>query len=350
MQRTEPSDTKSVREKSLEDRILRVLPQEDDLHLSPFRPVSSGSSNETVAFDMIYKKDGEISKETLILRYLSNGPRLFPDYDLAFQLQLLIALADTAIPVPRLIAYECEKNAIDTDFILMEYVEGVVPSDRPPGLHGQGLFYEASIPKRRELWWAALQQIVNIHTLDWRRLALPDMIGMQGDVMAAHIARIEHWLSWSGQGPLPVIDRALRWLRDNSIAPRASSLLWGDARPGNIIYRDDKVAAVVDWELATIGPPELDLAYFIAVSDVVAEQHSVPRLEGLPSREETIAKYEEMRGVKVRDFRYAEIYVLTELAVIISLAVKSSPSHSKYPDDFLTNNSPTHKLETLLSQ
>src|SRR4029453_13413516 len=147
------------------------------------------------------------------------------------------------------------------------------------------------------LWWVVLEKMVELHALDWRGLDLPALPGRADTLeqsMAGQLALLERWLAWADLGPLPLIAQGLQWLHDNP--PRASrlSLLWGDARPGNVIFAHDRAAAVLAWELATIGRPELYLFYLLYQAEVTAEREGQPRLPGLPDRDSTLSKYAEL--------------------------------------------------------
>ena len=81
-------------------------------------------------------------------------------------------------------------------------------------------------------------------------------------------------------------------------------LLWGDARIGNIIFDGTRPAAVLDWEMVTLGSPEMDLAWSIFLDRHHSEGMGLPRLEGFPSYEETVERYEALTGFEVQDLHY----------------------------------------------
>jgi aminoglycoside phosphotransferase (APT) family kinase protein len=88
----------------------------------------------------------------------------------------------------------------------------------------------------------------------------------------------------------------------------APVLVWGDPRVGNMIFSDDlTVAAAIDWEVASIGPAEIDLAHWLFFDEFTTEAAGVKRLDGWPDRETTIARYQELSGRTVRDLEFFEI-------------------------------------------
>ena len=92
----------------------------------------------------------------------------------------------------------------------------------------------------------------------------------------------------------PTAEAALEWLEKNKPTNEPTGIVWGDARVGNIIFADDSSpAAVVDWEMVTLGSPETDFGWAIFVDRHHSEGLGVPRLEGFPDYDETIAFYQD---------------------------------------------------------
>src|SRR3546814_15776660 len=85
-------------------------------------------------------------------------------------------------------------------------------------------------------------------------------------------------------------EAALDYILQNKPAQAPVNVLWGDATPSNVMFDDEgKVKAVIDWELATLGPAELDLAWWLYFDDLFSSRFGVQRLEGLPTRETSLA-------------------------------------------------------------
>jgi aminoglycoside phosphotransferase (APT) family kinase protein len=201
------------------------------------------------------------------------------------------------------------------------------------------------------MWFDAVDVMASLHTLDLHTLDLPSSLEAENDGTAAILSilrRIERHLDVADV-EVPVLREALVILRSSIPADPATALCWGDPRPGNIIYRDDKVAAVLDWELAHVGPPEGDLAYFLLADEVVAELNDVPRLAGLPETDETIAYYEAATARPVKDLKFHSILQALKMAAMLVLTVRLSPPELKFPPDYLTKNVPTRRLAELLS-
>lgn len=111
----------------------------------------------------------------------------------------------------------------------------------------------------------------------------------------------------------------MKWLGDNIYEPEHLVLCWGDSRLSNILYGPQfEVAAVLDWEIAYIGDHEADLAWMLFVDWACSEYEGVPRLDGTPTREETVDRYEQLSGRTVRNLRYNEVLAAVELGIPIS--------------------------------
>lgn len=325
-----------------------------NLCVGPFSPVSSGFSNETVVIDLTYESgSSETTNQRLALRCVPHGTPLFPEYDLTLQYRLQAALADSDLRVPRMQGLETDPAVLGAPFYLMEFIEGSIASGRSPGFHGHGLFFDAPGTQRRAMYFDALDQLVKLHRWPWRTTDAASLFGQPASGAAAidaEIRKIEHWLDWADMGSLDVLRSGLQWLKAQRIDPQDLVVCWGDARPGNMVYRDGRVAALLDWELAYLAPAEFDLAYFVLVDQVTAEMNGVPRLDHLPGAEETIAYYEHQTGRPVRDYRYAEVFQAVRLAAMLVLTVRASPAHLSLPADYATHNVLTEKLAELLGR
>ena len=117
--------------------------------------------------------------------------------------------------------------------------------------------------------------------------------------------------SWSTQGrSYPVTDAALAWLleRGPAVTPSEPVLLWGDARVGNIVFAPDlSVAAIIDWEFASIGPPKLDVAYWLTFEEFLTDASGIARLEGFPGAQSTVDYYCAHSGRQLPDLAYYEV-------------------------------------------
>jgi aminoglycoside phosphotransferase (APT) family kinase protein len=96
------------------------------------------------------------------------------------------------------------------------------------------------------------------------------------------------------------------------------ALLWGDAKLGNTLYHQGRVAAALDWEQAALGNPVDDLAWWLMLDQATSSGYGVPRLAGLPSREETVAHWEQASGCSARELPYYEVFAAWRMAIIMA--------------------------------
>ena len=115
-------------------------------------------------------------------------------------------------------------------------------------------------------------------------------------------------------GRSPLVERALGWLQDrfpDDVAAAEPVLVWGDARIGNVIYRDFIPVAVLDWEMATVGPREFDLAWISFAHMVFQELTKLAGLPGMPEflRENDVrATYRDLTGIEVGDLNWFYVF------------------------------------------
>src|SRR5439155_74330 len=161
-----------------------------------------------------------------------------------------------------------------------------------------------------------------IHKLDWRALGL-ELLGPPGpgtDPIDRQLAYWARYLEWTvrGRAPQPILAHALAWLREHRYAPRHVALCWGDARLPNLIYRNDEVVGVLDWEMAFLGDPEADLGWWLFMHWATGEGYGFPPLEGFPGREETIRRYEALTGRPVEHAFYNEVLAALRFGAIMA--------------------------------
>ena len=128
------------------------------------------------------------------------------------------------------------------------------------------------------------------------------------------------YLDWSSGGtPLAPLVDALEWCRAHRPATESEPvLLWGDVRLGNVIFGDDLAPrAVLDWDMASIGAREHDVAWFTTLESTMRSLLG-KRLAGFPDRDGTIAQYESLSGHTLHDLEWYEILALTRSTAILA--------------------------------
>jgi aminoglycoside phosphotransferase (APT) family kinase protein len=316
-------------------------------------PGTTGFSNDTLMFDLAWREGGEPRERALVVRIKPTGYQIFPDYDLARQFRIQARLAGTPVPVARMYWEEPDASPLGAPFYVMERVAGRIPTDNPP-YHVGGWVTETLPEQRAALWWSGVEVLAQIHRLDWRARGLDflDAGSRPGRHLERQLDDYARYLEWAARGkPMPLCEAGLAWLRANRPPPcEAPALCWGDARIGNMIFRDFRCVAVLDWEMAVIGDPEQDLGWWLFLDRHHSEGCGVPRLPGFPSRDETVARWESLTGRRVRRLDYFERFAAFRFSVIMIRLAQQMMEYGVLPPDsaFETDNIPSRLLARLL--
>jgi aminoglycoside phosphotransferase (APT) family kinase protein len=271
-------------------------------------PADAGLSTETILFQASWRAGGAEHERQLVARVQPTGEAVFPSYDLEAEARVLGALgAHSGVPVPGVFAYEPDPAVLGAPFLVMDRLEGRVPSDDPP-FTATGWVLELSAERQAEMYDNGLQVIASIHGVDHRQLGL-DFLATREPGESGLDQQLGYWertFAWAAAGDAnPTITGALEWIREHRPdQPEPLVLNWGDARPGNLLYRDDaSISGVLDWEMVCLASPEMDLGWWLFLLRHHTEGIGAPMPAGFPSREEAIARYEQLTG---HDVRYSD--------------------------------------------
>ncbi len=313
------------------------LPHARDIRVGELSgPGTTGFSNDTLMFDLEWREGNAQRRQPLVARIKPTGFQVFPEYDLGRQFRVQQVLGGTDVPVARMYWQEDDESTLGAPFYVMERIAGQIPTDNPP-YHAGGWVTEIAPEDRAALWWSGLEVLARIHRLDWRALGF-DFLGEGGDaakLLERHLDYYESYLAWALDGAShPTCTPALAWLRKNRPAGEQPVVLcWGDARIGNMIFRDSRCVAVLDWEMAQLGSPEEDLAWWLYLDRHHSEGIGAPRLPGFPSREETVARYQEWTGSEVRHLDYYERFAALRFSVIMARLARQMKAYGVIPPD-----------------
>jgi aminoglycoside phosphotransferase (APT) family kinase protein len=277
---------------------------------------SSGMSNETVFLTAAWD-DGE--RKPLVARVPAPaGQGLFHASDVVAEHALMTALArEGSVPVPAPLLLEQDTSLLGVPFFVMPRAAGRSPTDDPP-YTAAGWLAQSSPEHRAAVNDAALGALAALHAIDSSGFA--DALPRGRDTFAARLAHDEAWYRWGfGDGEHAVIDAAFDWLRAHQPAREPAHVLtWGDARISNIVFGEDAtVRALVDWELAALGPRERDLGWWLFAYRHHTAGIGVPEPEGFPTAGELVARYEQLSGHRCEDLDYYEVLGGLEAALIM---------------------------------
>jgi aminoglycoside phosphotransferase (APT) family kinase protein len=300
-------------------------PGATDVEIGPIGgPAATGFSNETLLFDASWTKNGTACTEPLVLRVKPTAHTVFLESDFESQYKVLSALgAHTGVPVPTMRWYEADDTWLGAPFFVMDRVDGRAPGDAPPYTLEGWLMSEATPQQRRTLVETGLDAMVAIHAVDWRALGFEFLDKPQYGKLGfeQQMRYYETSLDWAAGGrPAPRIATAtMEWIRAN--APEVDpeiTVCWGDARINNQLFGADyRLAAVLDWEMVTLADPMMDLGWWLFLDIYFHEAQGAPRMEGFPTREEMVARYEQVSGRAARDLDFYKVFAGLRFTVVM---------------------------------
>jgi aminoglycoside phosphotransferase (APT) family kinase protein len=240
-------------------------------------------------------------------------PRMDGSETMRREARVLAALADTDVPHPRLIAACPQEDVLGAAFYLMEPIEGFNPTVGLPPLH-------AGDPAVRHAMGLALADgIAALGRVDHVAAGLSDLGRAEGFLerqvgrWKKQLASYADYEGWAGPGEIEGVDEIGAWLEAHRPATFKPGIIHGDYHLANVLYRFDgpALAAIVDWELTTIGDPLLDLGWLMATwplpDAAPGERLTVTPWEGFPTAAELVERY----GAQTeRDMRHMDWYAV----------------------------------------
>jgi aminoglycoside phosphotransferase (APT) family kinase protein len=281
---------------------------------------ANGMSSETIILTGRWDEDGQPREEKWVARVAPTAQDVpvFSSYRMDHQFDVIRLVGEkTDVPVPRVRWLEPTGSVLGTPFFLMDYVEGQVPPDVMPYTFGNNWFADSPAERQRELQDSTVEVIAKLHSIPDAETTfgfLDD--GSEPNALRRNLNWLKSWYEFAVPdiGRSALIERALDWLETNWPADVAATdpvLVWGDSRVGNVLYSDYRPVAVLDWEMAVLGPREMDVAWIIFAHMVFQELAGLAGLPGLPHfmREEDVkATYTELTGVELGDLQWFYVY------------------------------------------
>ncbi len=269
--------------------------------------IGGGQSNPTYFLDWNRRK--------LVLRKKPNGTLLKGAHAVEREYRVLTALRDTEVPVPQTVHEEQDPAVIGTPFYIMERVAGRV-------------FHDPSLPDigptdRRAIWLAAAATLARLHRVRPADVGLGDF-GRPGNYFERQIGLWSTQYRNSPAFPITPISDLRDWLTVNVPEDDGqSSLCHGDFRLGNLIFHptEPRVAAMLDWELSTLGHPMADLGFVCMAWHTSPDEYGGLKgldlaEQGLPSEAAFLAAYEAELGHSVTLTAFHKAFALFRFAVI----------------------------------
>lgn len=251
----------------------------------------------------------------LVLRRPPAGAKPSSGHDMVREYRIQSLLAPVYPHVPIMVGLCTDPSVLGSDFYVMERVEGTVLRSAPPT--------PPDPEHTRELCLRVIDLLIELHGVDPAASGLDDF-GRGAGYVARQVAGWTKRYAAARTGNVPDLARVTRWLADHQPADVASAVIHGDFRLDNVVLGDDlRPRAVLDWELATVGDPLMDLgsslAYWVQADDhpmLQATKRQPSDLPGMLTRREIVDYYGERTGLPTDNWRFYEVFGLFRLAVI----------------------------------
>ncbi|WP_396271731.1 phosphotransferase family protein [Hyphomonas sp.] len=234
--------------------------------------------------------------------------------------RMLAALKGTNVPHPELIAACQDEGVLGAAFYLMQPIDGYNPSTGLPEP------FASSPQLRHQMGLSLVDGIAALGALDYVALGLAGL-GKPDNYLERQVGRWKAQLEsyaefpeWDGLKDLPDIDGVSRWLEEHRPRTFAPGIIHGDYHLANVMYRFDapRLAAIVDWELTTIGDPLLDLGWLLATwPEDEASAVTVTPWEGFPSADELVSHYAKQTTRDLSQIHWYGVLACYKLGIIL---------------------------------
>jgi aminoglycoside phosphotransferase (APT) family kinase protein len=212
-------------------------------------------------------------------------------HDMVREFRVISALAGTAVPVAPAVALCTDPDVLGAEFYLMDFVTGVV-LDKPD------LLRELAAANARRACELLMDTLVELHEVDPGSVGLADF-GRPEGFLARQVGRWHKQWQASETRPLEMLGRTVERLTETVPEQSAPAIVHGDYRLTNVMFTPDidRIAAVVDWEMATLGDPLTDLGLLVVYQDLAQQGDAImPRMlreRGFLTSSQMIARYAE---------------------------------------------------------
>jgi aminoglycoside phosphotransferase (APT) family kinase protein len=258
--------------------------------------------------------EGGAGPREYVLRRKPPGQLLPSAHAVDREYRVMTALHMSGVPVPKTYLLCEDPQVIGTPFFLMEYVAGHPMAD--PTLP------DRSPAERNEIYESMISVLARLHTVDWRAAGLAGY-GKPGNYVARQVRRWTAQYRASETERIEAMERLIEWFPAHIPPGDEDAVVHGDYRPGNMLLHpaEPRVAAVIDWELSTIGHPLVDLGHHALIFRTGPEDFGAladrERPEGIPSEGEYLETYCRLTGrASLPDWEFYVAFAMFRFAAI----------------------------------
>ncbi|MFO0945245.1 MAG: phosphotransferase family protein [Planctomycetota bacterium] len=277
----------------------------------------------------------KLGDQEMVLRRPPFGNQVKSAHDMGREYRVLSKLSAVYPPAPKPLAYCTDAEILGADFYVMERRRGIILRKQPP----EGL--DLSPPIARKLSESLADNLAALHAVDYEAAGLADLGKPEGFV-ERQVAGWSKRYDGARTDDVPEMHQAAEWLAANMPKHSGASLIHNDFKHDNLVLDPNDithVVAVLDWEMATIGDPLIDvgttLAYWVEEKDppgVKAFGFGPTTLPGSLTRAEFLDRYAKTSGRNVSDMLFYFVFGLFKLAVIIQqIYARYHRGHTKDP-------------------
>ncbi|QIK49378.1 phosphotransferase family protein [Gordonia hongkongensis] len=283
-------------------------------NVAEIRPLTGGTQNRVIALNV----DGQ----SLVLRCPPPHPRASSNNAMRREIAVLSSLADTGVPHPKLVASCDDPTVMGMVFYVMEEIPGFNPGE------SVSPFYVSDGSARHEVGLSVARSLAHLGMVDPAQTAMT-AFQKPGSFLARQVdqwsARLDSYAADTAYDPgeLPNVQSMAEWLRARRPADTTPGIIHGDFHLNNVLLDNDKptVAAIVDWEMSTIGDPLLDLGWLLVSwpqdPAPVGAGDKLGDLGGLPTRSELITAYSTISSRSVAEIDWYTALAGFKLAVVL---------------------------------
>ena len=273
-------------------------------------PAGAGTSSGTILFTAHSTGPGGPQPRDLVARTHPDKVQLFREPDFRKQYAVTDALHRSGrVRVAEALFYEDDAGILGVPFYVMGQMRGQVPVSLPNYNTG-GFLFDAAPAQRRITWETGIEELCRIARVPVEEFAFLDQpaLGTTGIEQ-----QLEYWrqsVDWSTGNATPdPVWELYEWLAAHLPEDRAPGFTWGDARMGNMMFGDDfRLVGVMDWEQANLSGTRMDLGWWCYFDDFHSTSRGITRLDGLGTRAETIALWEDRVGEPAGDLTWYEVF------------------------------------------